>query len=236
MWNAANMSFALCPMLTRGAIEALELRGSEQLKRTYLPKMVSGEWTGTMNLTEPQAGSDLAAVAHARRAAGDGTYRLVGQKIFITYGEHDLAENIIHLVLARTPDAPAGVKGISLFVVPKFLVERRRQRSARATTCAASPSSTSSASTPARPRVLAFGDKDGAIGYLVGRGEPRPRVHVHHDERRALRGRPGGRRRSAERAYQQRARLRAERIQGTRLRLARRARCRSSATPTCAAC
>ena len=127
MWNGANMSFALCPMLTRGAIEAIELRGSEALKRTYLPKMVTGEWTGTMVLTEPQAGSDLAAVRTRAVPQADGTYRIEGQKIFITYGEHDLAENIVHLVLARTPDAPEGVKGISLFVVPKFLREGGRQ-------------------------------------------------------------------------------------------------------------
>ena len=122
MWDGANVSFALCPMLTRGAIEALELKGSETLKKTYLPKLVSGEWTGTMVLTEPQAGSDLSAVRTRAVPQKDGTYRLEGQKIFITYGEHDLTENIIHLVLARTPDAPEGVKGISLFLVPKFLV------------------------------------------------------------------------------------------------------------------
>jgi len=120
MWKSANLSFSLCPMLTDGAIEALLLRGSDEQKRTYLPRMVAGAWTGTMNLTEPQAGSDLAQVK--TKAVREGNrYRIFGQKIFITYGEHDLAENIIHLVLARTPDAPEGVKGISLFVVPKFL-------------------------------------------------------------------------------------------------------------------
>src|SRR5512138_1231993 len=121
MWNSANISFALCPMLTRGAIEALELKGSEELKRRYLPKMTSGEWTGTMVLTEPQAGSDLSAVRTRAVKQADGSYKLEGQKIFITYGDHDLAENVIHLVLARTPDAPEGVKGISLFLVPKVL-------------------------------------------------------------------------------------------------------------------
>ena len=121
MWNGSNMAFALCPMLTRGAIEAIELRGSDAIKATYLEKLVSGEWTGTMNLTEPQAGSDLSAVRTRAVPQADGTYRLFGQKIFITYGEHDLTENIIHLVLARTPDAPAGVKGISLFLAPKFV-------------------------------------------------------------------------------------------------------------------
>ena len=123
MCNAANMAFQLCPMLTGGAIEAIELNGSEALKRIYLPKMVSGEWTGTMNLTEPQAGSDLAAVRTKAVPQGDGSYKLYGSKIFITYGEHDYTENIVHLVLARTPDAPPGVRGISLFVVPKFLVK-----------------------------------------------------------------------------------------------------------------
>jgi acyl-CoA dehydrogenase len=123
MWNATNMAFELCPMLTAGAVEAIERNGSDQLKRAYLPKMVSGEWTGTMNLTEPQAGSDLAAVRTKAVRQADGSYKLYGNKIFITYGEHDYTDNIVHLVLARTPDAPAGTKGISLFVVPKFLID-----------------------------------------------------------------------------------------------------------------
>ncbi len=121
MLTACNMSFSLCPLLTQGAIHALELAGSDALKKTYLEKMVSGRWTGTMNLTEPQAGSDLALVKTRAKPSGDH-YLIAGQKIFITYGEHDMAENIVHLVLARTPDAPEGVKGISLFVVPKFMV------------------------------------------------------------------------------------------------------------------
>ena len=122
MWKSANMAFSLCPMLTTGAIEALMLRGNDEQKDMYLPKMISGEWTGTMNLTEPNAGSDLAAVRSKAEPQGDGTYKIFGQKIFITYGDHDLTDNIIHLVLARLPDAPEGVKGISLFVVPKFMV------------------------------------------------------------------------------------------------------------------
>src|SRR6202043_1302472 len=121
MWNSANMAFALCPMLTRGAIDAIELRGSQAQKDTYLPKMVSGEWTGTMNITAPQAGSDLGAVRTSAAPAGDGSWRITGQKIFITFGEHDLAGNIIHLVLARVPGAPPGTKGISCFIVPKYL-------------------------------------------------------------------------------------------------------------------
>ncbi|MEO6299705.1 MAG: acyl-CoA dehydrogenase [Paracoccaceae bacterium] len=121
--NAANMSFALCPLLTAGAIEALRHFGSPEIKATYLHKLVSGVWTGTMNLTEPQAGSDLALLRTRAERQPDGTYQITGTKIFITYGEHDLAENIVHLVLARTPDAPRGIKGISLFLVPKFLLE-----------------------------------------------------------------------------------------------------------------
>ena len=126
MWKSANLAFSLAQMLTIGAVEALAHHASDELKARFLPKMVAGEWTGTMNLTESQAGSDLSAVR--TRAEPDGErYRLFGTKIFITWGEHDVAENIIHLVLARLPDAPAGTRGISLFVAPKFLVARRRQ-------------------------------------------------------------------------------------------------------------
>ena len=121
MWNSANMSFALCPLLTAGATEALKAHGSDELKSRFLPKLVSGEWAGTMNLTEPQAGSDLSAV-RTRAVPEAEHYRLFGQKIFITWGDHDMAENVVHLVLARLPDAPEGTRGISLFLVPKFLV------------------------------------------------------------------------------------------------------------------
>ena len=151
MWSGASMGFALCPLLGEGAIGALEVYGSEALRETYLGRMVSGEWTGTMNLTEPQAGSDLSAVKTRAERAADGTYRVIGQKIFITYGEHDMADNIVHLVLARLPDAPPGTRGISLFLVPKFLVKpdgslgRPQRRALRLA------SSTSSASTPRRP-------------------------------------------------------------------------------------
>ena len=117
------MAFALCPLLTDGAIEALLTAGSDELKATYLEKLVSGEWTGTMNLTEPQAGSDLAAVRTRAEPQPDGTFKIFGTKIYITYGEHDMADNIVHLVLARVQGAPEGVKGISLFVVPKFRVK-----------------------------------------------------------------------------------------------------------------
>src|SRR5450830_1385063 len=123
MLNSANLSFAMCPLLTDGTIEALMTAGTEEQKNTYLTNFISGKWTGTMNLTEPQAGSDLALVRTRAVPQGDGTFKLFGTKIFITYGEHDMAENIVHLVLARTPDAPEGVRGISLFIVPKFLVK-----------------------------------------------------------------------------------------------------------------
>lgn len=167
MWNSANVSFALCPMLTRGAIEAIELRGSELLKHTFLPKLISGEWTGTMNLTEPQAGSDLSAIRSRAIPQTDGTYRVHGQKIFITYGEHDLAENIIHLVLARTPNAPDGVKGISLFVVPKFILDSNGSLSARNDVhCVSVEHKLGIHASPTC--VMAFGDNEGATGYLVG--------------------------------------------------------------------
>ncbi len=166
MWHAANMAFALCPMLTQGAVEAIHDHGSDDLKALFLPKMVSGEWTGTMNLTEPQAGSDLSAV-RTRAVPENDRYRLFGQKIFITYGEHDLAENIVHLVLARLPDAPDGVKGISLFVVPKFnvsadgaLAERNDVR------CVSIEHKLGIHASPTC--VLSFGDNGGALGYLVG--------------------------------------------------------------------
>ena len=128
MWQAANMSFGLCPLLNQGAVDAISSHGSQELKNFYLPKMISGEWTGTMNLTEPQAGSDLGLLRAKAEPVGDGSYKISGQKIFITYGEHDMAENIIHLTLARLPDAPDDVKGISLFIVPKFLKDGTRNK------------------------------------------------------------------------------------------------------------
>jgi len=166
MWNAANMAFALCPMLTSGAVEALNAHGSDALKATYLPKMISGEWTGTMNLTEPQAGSDLAAVR--TRATVDGeAYRIFGQKIFITWGDHDMTENVIHLVLARLPDAPEGTRGISLFLVPKFLVNADGSLGARNDAyCTALEHKLGIHASPTC--VMTFGETEGAIGYLVG--------------------------------------------------------------------
>src|SRR5262245_28957194 len=166
MWKSANLSFSLCPLLTGGAIEALLLRGSAEQKATFLPKMVEGTWTGTMNLTEPQAGSDLALVKSRAVPEGDH-YRIHGQKIFITYGEHDLAENILHLVLARTPDAPEGVKGISLFLVPKFLVNKDGSLGKRNDVrCVSIEHKLGIHASPTA--VLAYGDKEGAIGYLIG--------------------------------------------------------------------
>jgi len=167
MWNGANVSFALCPMLTRGAIEALELRGSAALKETYLPKMVAGEWAGTMNLTEPQAGSDLSAVRTRAVPTGDGRYRIEGQKIFITYGDHDLTDNIVHLVLARIAGGPEGVKGISLFVVPKQLVNEDGSPGARNDVqCLSIERKLGIHASPTC--VLAYGQNGGAIGELVG--------------------------------------------------------------------
>jgi alkylation response protein AidB-like acyl-CoA dehydrogenase len=167
MWNSANMAFALCPMLTRGTVDAIELRGSPALKRTYLPKLVAGEWTGTMVLTEPQAGSDLSAVRTRAVPAGDGRYRLQGQKIFITYGDHDLTGNIIHLVLARIAGAPEGVRGISLFVVPKYLVNDDGSAGARNDVhCVSIEHKLGIHASPTC--VLAFGQNGGAMGELVG--------------------------------------------------------------------
>ncbi|HXE22759.1 MAG TPA: acyl-CoA dehydrogenase, partial [Rhodoferax sp.] len=165
--NSANMSFALCPLLTDGAIEALLTAGSDELKATYLEKMVSGQWTGTMNLTEPQAGSDLAAVRSRAEPQPDGTYKIFGTKIFITYGEHDMAENIVHLVLARVTGAPEGVKGISLFVVPKFMVGKDGRLSARNDVhCVSIEHKLGIKASPTA--VLQYGDRGGAVGYLVG--------------------------------------------------------------------
>ena len=177
MQNSANMSFALCPLLTDGAIEALLTAGSDELKATYLENLVSGKWTGTMNLTEPQAGSDLAAVRTRAEPQPDGSFTIFGTKIFITWGEHDMAENIVHLVLARVSGAPAGTKGISLFVVPKFLVNRDGSLGARNDVqCVSIEHKLGIKASPTA--VLQFGDGaaststggvgPGAVGYLVG--------------------------------------------------------------------
>lgn len=167
MWKGANMAFGLCPMLTGGAIEAIAHHASDELKQTYLPKMIEGTWTGTMNLTEPAAGSDLAAISSKAKPAGDGSYLVSGTKIFITWGEHDVAENIIHLVLARLPDAPPGLKGISLFIVPKFLVNGDGSLGKRNDLiCSSIEHKLGIHGSPTA--VMSYGDNEGAVGYLVG--------------------------------------------------------------------
>src|SRR5512134_1166589 len=172
MMQAANLSFALCPLLTDGAIEALLVAGNEEQKQAYIGRLIDGRWTGTMNLTEPQAGSDLAQVRTKAVPQSDGSYRLFGQKIFITYGEHDLADNIVHLVLARTPDAPEGVKGMSLFIVPKFMFDATGKLGKRNDVyCASIEHKLGIKASPTC--VLIFGDDKGevgpgAAGYLIG--------------------------------------------------------------------
>jgi alkylation response protein AidB-like acyl-CoA dehydrogenase len=168
IWNSANLSFGLCPLLTQGAINALHAEGSDELKQTYLPKMISGQWTGTMNLTEPQAGSDLGALTTKAERQADGTYKITGTKIFITYGDHEMVENIIHLVLARLTDAPPGTRGISLFVVPKYLVNADGSLGARNdVTCDSLEHKLGIHASPTC--VMKYGEQGGAIGYLVGK-------------------------------------------------------------------
>ena len=165
--NSANLSFALCPLLTDGAIEALLTAGTPEQQATYIPKMVDGTWTGTMNLTEPQAGSDLSLVRTRAEPQPDGSYKIFGTKIYITYGEHDMAENIVHLVLARVQGAPEGVKGIPLFIVPKFMVNADGSLGARNDVhCVSIEHKLGIKASPTA--VLQYGDNGGAIGYLVG--------------------------------------------------------------------
>ena len=167
MLNSANLSFALCPLLTDGAIEALLTAGTPQQQALYLPKMISGEWTGTMNLTEPQAGSDLALVRTRAEPQPDGSFKIFGTKIYITYGEHDMAPNIVHLVLARVSGAPEGVKGISLFIVPKFMVNADGTLGARNDVhCVSIEHKLGIKASPTA--VLQFGDHGGAVGQLIG--------------------------------------------------------------------
>lgn len=161
-FNAANVAFALCPMLGLGAVEAIEAHGSDDLKRDYLGKIVSGEWTATMNLTEPQAGSDVGALKSRAVPVSDGSWRVTGTKIFITYGEHDFTDNIIHMVLARTPDAPEGTKGISLFLVPKVLPDGERND----LECVSIEHKMGIHASPTC--VMGYGEKGGATGWLIG--------------------------------------------------------------------
>ncbi len=211
MWQSANMAFALCPMLTQGAANAIEACGSEEQKALYLPKLVSGEWTGTMNLTEASAGSDLGAIRTKAVRDGD-SWRITGQKIFITYGDHELTENIVHLVLARTPDAPAGVKGISLFIVPKFLVNPDGSLGVRNdVACVSLEHKLGIHGSPTA--VMSFGDHGGALGTLVGeenRGLEYMFVMMNHARLNVgVQGLA-----VAERAYQQALGYARERVQG----------------------
>jgi acyl-CoA dehydrogenase len=212
MWHASNMAFDLCPLLTQGAIEAIELVGTPEQKKRFLPKMVEGVWTGTMNLTEPQAGSDLAAVRTRAVPQGDGSYKLFGQKIFITYGDQDYTDNIIHLVLARTPTAPEGVKGISLFIVPKVLVNADGSLGARNDVrCVSLEHKLGIHASPTA--VLAYGDHGGATGYLVGQeNRGLEYMFIMMNQARFSVGLEGVG--LAERAYQRAAAYAKERVQG----------------------
>ena len=213
IWHAANMAFALCPLLTQSAIEAIEAHGDAEQKSVYLPKLVSGEWSGTMNLTEPQAGSDLSAV-RCRAVANGDHYLISGQKIFITYGDHDLTDNIIHLVLARTPDAPPGVKGISLFIVPKFLPDPHNSGEWTRRNDIETLSLEHKLGIHASPTaVLGYGNRDGAVGYLVGEENQglKYMFTMMNAARHAVGVEGNG---VAERAYQQAAAFAAERVQG----------------------
>ena len=216
IWNSANLSFGLCPLLTQGAVDALNAHGSEELKRIYLPKMVSGEWTGTMNLTEPHAGSDLGALTTRAERQPDGTYRITGTKIFITYGEHELTENIIHMVLARLPDAPPGTKGISLFLVPKRLVNPDGTLGERNDiVCASLEHKLGINASPTC--VLKYGENGGAVGYLVGEeNRGLATMFIMMNQARLAVGVQGVA--LAERATQKAAAYAAERRQGRRVR------------------
>jgi alkylation response protein AidB-like acyl-CoA dehydrogenase len=213
IWQSCNLSFSLCPLLTHGAIEALLLHGSDELKSAYLPKLVSGEWTGTMNLTEPQAGSDLAAIT--TRAVPDGDhYLLTGQKIYITWVDHQMVDNVIHLVLARLPDAPAGSRGISLFLVPKFLLDENGNPGERNDVrCVSVEHKLGIHASPTC--VMTFGDNGGAVGYLVGQPNRglMAMFTMMNDARQSV-GLQGLS--LSSRSYQQALQYARERLQGTR--------------------
>ncbi len=212
MWFSANLAFTMLPQLNVGESEAIMLAGSDELQTTFLPKLVSGQWSGTMNLTEPQAGSDLAAIRTRAEVQADGSYRIFGQKIFISYGEHDLTENIIHLVLARLPDAPPGVKGISMFLVPKWLVNPDGSRGARNDVrCTSIEHKLGIHGSPTCS--MSYGDEGGAIAYLVGElNRGLEYMFVMMNEARFGVGVQGVA--LAERAYQQALAYAQERVQG----------------------
>ena len=214
MFEAANLAFSVGTLLTRGAVELLSHHGSAEQKSLYLPDMIAGTWSGTMNLTEPQAGTDLARIRTRADRAGDGTYRIAGQKIFITYGEHELTENIVHLVLARLPDAPAGVKGISLFIVPKYLLKEDGRPGARNDLrCVSLERKLGIHGSPTC--VMAYGDNGGATGFLVGEeNHGLAYMFTMMNNARVAVGVQGlG---IAERAYQQALGYARERVQGRR--------------------
>jgi acyl-CoA dehydrogenase len=213
MLTSANLTFSLCPLLTQGAIEALQHHGTDLQKSTYLPRMVTGEWTGTMNLTEPQAGSDVGALTTRAEPVGDGSYRITGQKIFITYGEHDLADNIVHLVLARTPGSPPGTRGISMFLVPKFLVAPDGTIGERNdVSCVSIEHKLGIHASPTC--VLSYGEGGGAIGWLIGdEGDGMRNMFTMMNNARLSVGLQGLA--LSERAYQQALAYAIERRQGT---------------------
>lgn len=211
LWHSANLAWGLCPLLSQGAVEAIAANASEALKARFLPQMISGAWTGTMNLTEPQAGSDLAAI-RSRAVREADHYWIRGQKIFITWGEHDMAENIIHLVLARLPDAPAGAKGISLFLVPKFRVNADGSLGPR-NDCIATALEHKIGIHASPTCVMSFGDNEGAIGYLVGQEhQGLACMFTMMNNARLTVGLQGVA--IAERAYQQADQFARERVQG----------------------
>jgi len=213
VWQSSSLAFSLCPLLTHGAIDAIEKHASDDLKALYLPKLISGEWTGTMNLTEPQAGSDLAAINTKAVPEGDH-YLITGQKIFITWGDHQMTDNIIHLVLARLPDAPAGVRGISLFLVPKFRLDENGEAGERNdVNCVSIEHKLGIHGSPTC--VMAYGDKGGAVGYLVG--EPHRGLMAMFTMMNAARQSVGLQGLSlSSRSYQQALGWAKERLQGTR--------------------
>ena len=234
MWNAAALAFALCPLLTVGAHRGADAHGTEELKARYLAKLVSGEWTGDDEPDRAAGGLRPRRAAQPRaEPAGDGSYRITGQKIFITYGEHDLTDNIVHLVLARLPDAPPGTRGISLFLVPKFLV-RDGAEPRNDLRCVSIEHKLGIHASPTC--VMAYGDEGGATGWLIGEENQRPGVHVHDDEQRPAQCRRCRASRSPSGPTQQALAYARERVPGPRAEAPATATARSSTSRTCGAC